>query len=488
MDGTAGAGGHAEAILHATAPAGRLVAIDRDADAVEAARRRLEAFGERAILRHADFRQLPLLLDEIGARTVSGILLDLGISSLQLDDPGRGFSFREDGPLDMRMDRSQTATAADLVNTLPEDRLGSILKDFGEEPRARPIARAIVRARGQAPIRTTRSLADLVASVLPRRGPVRIHPATRAFQALRIAVNDELEGLSRLLEQAVGRLEPGGRIVVIAFHSLEDRLVKRTLRGLTRRCVCPRDLPVCASGSGAPDHVASGPSVRLRGARQPAQPQRAPARRGAAGRHSRARRGSCGGTRVSQRAEGLRLQINARLVKEKDRARARELRRLLIYGAAIVVPLLVYVWQRVEFLQVSYRVEALKKERQELQERNKQLTVERSFLTSPDRIEHLARTQLGLIDPPPSDVRRVQVIDGHINEVRAQAGAGDDAGPAPAAAAGRGGQPGRARRTKRTPPEAAPKAAGEDAIEAGIGIVPDLGAATPRRQDAGVKP
>ncbi|PYT10633.1 MAG: 16S rRNA (cytosine(1402)-N(4))-methyltransferase [Acidobacteria bacterium] len=248
VDGTAGAGGHAEAILHATAPAGRLVAIDRDADAVEAARRRLEAFGERAILRHADFRQLPLLLDEIGARTVSGILLDLGISSLQLDDPGRGFSFREDGPLDMRMDRSQTATAADLVNTLPEDRLASILKDFGEEPRARPIARAIVRARGQAPIRTTRSLADLVASVLPRRGPVRIHPATRAFQALRIAVNDELEGLSRLLEQAVGRLEPGGRIVVIAFHSLEDRLVKRTLRGLTRRCVCPRDLPVCACG------------------------------------------------------------------------------------------------------------------------------------------------------------------------------------------------------------------------------------------------
>ncbi|OLD65270.1 MAG: hypothetical protein AUI47_02465 [Acidobacteria bacterium 13_1_40CM_2_68_5] len=191
---------------------------------------------------------------------------------------------------------------------------------------------------------------------------------------------------------------------------------------------------------------------------------------------------------MSHRAEGLRLQINARLVKEKDRARARELRRLLIYGAAIVVPLLVYVWQRVEFLQVSYRVEALKKERQELQEKNKQLTVERSFLTSPDRIEHLARTQLGLIDPPPSDVRRVQVIDGHINEVRARADAGDDAGPAPAAAAGRGRQPGRARRTKRTPPEAEPKAAGEDAIEAGIGIVPDLGAATPRRQDAGVKP
>jgi len=191
---------------------------------------------------------------------------------------------------------------------------------------------------------------------------------------------------------------------------------------------------------------------------------------------------------VSHRAEGLRLQINARLVKEKDRARARELRRLLIYGAAIVVPLLVYVWQRVEFLQVSYRVEALKRERQDLQEKNKQLTVERSFLTSPDRIEHLARTQLGLIDPPPSDVRRVQVIDGHINEVRAQADSGDEAAPAPAAAGGRIGQQGRARRAKKTAPDTAPVAAGDHAIEAGIGIAPDLGTATPRRQDTGDKP
>ncbi len=248
VDGTAGSGGHAEAILRATAPGGRLVAIDRDAGAIEAARPRLAAFGERAVLRHADYRQLPRLLDELGAPTVSGILLDLGISSLQLDDPGRGFSFREDGPLDMRMDRSQTTTAADLVNTLPEGRLASILKDYGEEPRARPIARAIVQARGRAPIRSTRALADIVAPPGSRRGPARIHPATRTFQALRVAVNDELEGLGLLLEQAAGLLEPGGRIVVIAFHSLEDRLVKRTLRGLTRRCICPRDLPVCACG------------------------------------------------------------------------------------------------------------------------------------------------------------------------------------------------------------------------------------------------
>jgi len=248
VDGTVGAGGHSEAILRATAPDGRLLAIDRDAGAVETARRHLAVFGERVILRHADYRRLPALLDEIDAPAVSGILLDLGVSSLQLDDPGRGFSFRDDGPLDMRLDRAQATTAADLVNTLPEGRLASILKEFGEEPRAGHIARAIARSRRRAPIRTTHALADIVASAAPRRGPARIHPATRTFQALRIAVNDEIEGLDRLLEQSVGRLEPGGRIVVIAFHSLEDRVVKNTLRGLTRHCICPRDLPVCACG------------------------------------------------------------------------------------------------------------------------------------------------------------------------------------------------------------------------------------------------
>jgi len=190
---------------------------------------------------------------------------------------------------------------------------------------------------------------------------------------------------------------------------------------------------------------------------------------------------------MTHRADGPRLQINARLVKEKDRARARELRRLLFYGAAIVVPLLVYVWQRVEFLQLSYRVEALKKERQQMQEQNKQLTVERSFLTSPDRIEHLARTQLGLIDPPSSDVRRVQVIDGHINEVRAQAAAGEDVRPQTAAAA-RSGQPARTRRAPKARSSPTPAAADDDAMEAGIGLVPDLGTATPRAPEPGDKP
>ena len=248
VDGTVGAGGHAEAILRATAPEGRLLACDRDAEAFETARRRLASFGERVVLRHADYRRLGALLDEAGVPRVAGILLDLGISSLQLDDPGRGFSFQKDGPLDMRMDRTERTTAADLVGALAEERLAAILREHGEEKAARRIARALVRERARAPIATTRRLAEIVASVLRVRGPSRIHPATRTFQALRIAVNREIEGLDRLIEEAVTRLEPGGRIAVISFHSLEDRVVKQTLRGLTRRCVCPRDLPVCACG------------------------------------------------------------------------------------------------------------------------------------------------------------------------------------------------------------------------------------------------
>jgi len=246
VDGTVGGGGHAEAILRACAPDGRLLGCDRDAEAVAAARLRLRPFGARVVLRHADYRGIPALLDALEAPPVSGILLDLGISSLQLDDPGRGFSFQEDGPLDMRMDRSRTGTAADLIKALPEERLAAVLKEFGEEKGARRIARAIARARERGAITTTRELAGIVAAA--SRGGGRIHPATRTFQALRIATNRELEGLDGLLAEAIERLEPGGRIAVISFHSLEDRVVKQTLRGLTRRCVCPRDLPVCACG------------------------------------------------------------------------------------------------------------------------------------------------------------------------------------------------------------------------------------------------
>jgi 16S rRNA (cytosine1402-N4)-methyltransferase len=253
VDGTIGAGGHAEAILRATAPDGRLIGCDRDAEILERARRRLSPFGERAALRHADYRSLPALLDDLGAGPVDGLLLDLGVSSLQFDDPRRGFSFRAAGPLDMRMDRTQRTTAAHLVNDLPERDLAATLKRFGEEPDARRIARAIVAARAAAPIHDTLRLAEVVSCAAGGRRPRRIHPATRVFQALRIAVNGELEGLEPLLEESARRLRAGGRCAVIAFHSLEDRVVKRTFRALAHRCRCPRDLPTC--GCGRPDLV-----------------------------------------------------------------------------------------------------------------------------------------------------------------------------------------------------------------------------------------
>jgi len=258
VDGTVGAGGHAEALLRATAPDGRLVGVDRDDAALALARTRLAPYGDRVRLEQADHRSLPALLDAWGLVPVDRILLDLGVSSMQLDDPERGFSFRLDGPLDMRMDRGHGGTtAADLVNGLPERDLRGLFERFGEEPRAARIAAAIVRERRNAPFTRTAPLAATIAAAAagPQRGRrvTHLHPATRVFQALRIAVNGEIEGLPELLEQSIDRLRPGGRMAVISFHSLEDRAVKETFRGLAHRCVCPRGLPLC--GCGRPDRV-----------------------------------------------------------------------------------------------------------------------------------------------------------------------------------------------------------------------------------------
>ena len=277
VDGTVGAGGHAEALLRAAEPGGRLLGIDRDASALALARERLAPFGDRVRLEQADHRDLPGILDRLGIVPVDRILLDLGVSSMQLDDPERGFSLRHDGPLDMRMDRDHGGTtAADLVNTLPEGALRDLLARYGEEPHAARIARAVVRERERTPFDRTVRLAEVVAAAVPAPGRraaskraasrraargedrgaaarVRVHPATRTFQALRIAVNGEIEGLPALLEASVARLRAGGRLAVIAFHSLEDRAVKETFRSLSHRCICPRDLPRC--GCGRPDLV-----------------------------------------------------------------------------------------------------------------------------------------------------------------------------------------------------------------------------------------
>jgi 16S rRNA (cytosine1402-N4)-methyltransferase len=234
VDCTVGAGGHAEAILEASGPDGRVIGLDRDEAALEAASKRLRPFGERVILFQEDFRRMNALLEDQGLARVDGVLMDLGLSSLQLSDPERGFSFQTDGPLDMRMDRRNGPTAADLVNRLPEKELADLIYRYGEERRSRRIAGAIVRERRKQPVRTTRRLAEIVSGAFPRSRSGRIHPATRTFQALRIAVNHELDGLPEALRDSAGRLRPGGRLCVIAFHSLEDRIVKQAFRSMEK--------------------------------------------------------------------------------------------------------------------------------------------------------------------------------------------------------------------------------------------------------------
>ncbi len=241
IDGTLGLGGHALGILETSSPDGEVLGLDRDQAALEMAGVRLSKYGKRVHLRHGSFARMQEIAAELGWSTVDGILLDLGVSSMQLEDPQRGFSFRHDGPLDMRFDTTQSLTAAELVNEARQEELAEILTNYGEEPRARRVARAIVAAR---PMSTTLELAEVVSRVAARkrRG---LDPATRTFQALRIAVNDELESLAAGLMQAIKLLVAGGRLVVISFHSLEDRIVKRTFARESRDCICPPRLPMC---------------------------------------------------------------------------------------------------------------------------------------------------------------------------------------------------------------------------------------------------
>ena len=248
MDGTLGGGGHTMEILDASGPDGRVIGIDRDGTAVAAAERALSRYGERVTVVRDNYSNMKEILSSLGATKVDGIVLDLGVSSHQLDTSSRGFSFRGDDPLDMRMDDTETLTAAHIVNERMEKELAGIFKVYGEERYARRVARAVVREREKDPIETTGRLAAIVAGAVPGpRGARRekIHPATRVFQALRIVVNDELEELKRGLAEGIEVLSPGGRYVVISFHSLEDRIVKHFFRDLARDCVCPPSAPVC---------------------------------------------------------------------------------------------------------------------------------------------------------------------------------------------------------------------------------------------------
>ena len=243
VDGTVGAGGHTRGILEACAPDGRLLGMDVDPQALALARENLAPYGERARLIQASYSSLADTLREIGWDEVDGILLDLGLSSMQLDTPERGFSFQHDAPLDMRFDPASPTSAANLVNTLPQSELADLIYRYGEERASRRIAQAIVMAR---PLQTTRQLAAVIEAVLPRKG--HIHPATKTFQALRIAVNDELDRVENMLPQAIAALKPGGRLAIISFHSLEDRFVKEYFRRESRDCICPPKQPICTCG------------------------------------------------------------------------------------------------------------------------------------------------------------------------------------------------------------------------------------------------
>jgi len=257
VDCTAGAGGHAQAIMEAASPGGLLLGFDADPAALKIAAATLASFGDDAKLIECNFRHLEWICRQQNFVPVNGILFDLGLSSMQLGDKERGFSFQIEAPLDMRFSPSQELAAAEIVNEYSETDLANVIWRYGEEPASRRIARAIVRAR---PLRTTADLAATVSWALP--GPRRrIHPATRTFQALRIAVNDELEALTGALEQARDILGPGGRLVVISFHSLEDRIVKQFLQKESRDCICPPGAPVCTCGHRATMRILTRKSV-----------------------------------------------------------------------------------------------------------------------------------------------------------------------------------------------------------------------------------
>ena len=287
IDATLGGGGHAERILEAANPDGRLLGLDADALAIARVEARLASqFGDRLVLRQANFRELADVAPEAGFAAVDGCLFDLGLSSYQLADRDRGFGFRAGGPLDMRFDTTRGVPAAELLASLDTAELTALFRRYGEEPKAPRIARAIVDARKVAPVATAEELAALVERVAPPNPRVRrrTHPATRVFQALRIAVNEELEALQAGLAAALDLLRPGGRLVVLSYHSLEDRIVKRFFQAERRGCVCPPDVPVCVCGRNPRLRLVTRPSLTPTDAEIDANPRARSARLRAAER------------------------------------------------------------------------------------------------------------------------------------------------------------------------------------------------------------
>lgn len=257
VDGTLGSGGHTLELFEKVFPSGKVISMDMDALAIERFKKRIEplAWAKQAVaegqiqLFHNNFSELDVVLDEVGPDKISGIMVDLGFSSDQMDAPERGLSFSKDGPLDMRLNYDNTLTAAKIVNEYPEEQLTRILKEYGEERFARNIAQAVIQERKDKAIETTKALAEIIERAIPKRFHAKkIHPATKTFQALRIEVNQEMESLKKFLPQAIEKLELGGRLAVISFHSGEDRVVKQVFRENARGCICPKGFPICQCG------------------------------------------------------------------------------------------------------------------------------------------------------------------------------------------------------------------------------------------------
>jgi len=280
VDGTLGAGGVTAALAERVLPGGRVIAIDRDPAAVAAGRARFAHLGDAVAVEHGNYAELDTILARRGLTAVDSVTLDLGVSSLQLDDPRRGFSFRFDGPLDMRFDpHGDFATAADIVNEWPEADLTDLIRAYGEESFARPIAASICRARRGRPFTTTTELRECVERTIPRRHwPKRIHPATKTFQALRIEVNHELESLRTGLQAAIGSIRPGGRLGVIAFHSLEDSLLRASLHVAAQNCLCPPQQPICTCAHRATLFLLTRKAIRADGVELAGNPRARSAR------------------------------------------------------------------------------------------------------------------------------------------------------------------------------------------------------------------
>jgi len=286
IDATVGGGGHTERILEAASPDGRVLGLDADEAAIDRVGRRLSRFGDRLVLRRANFRELADVAPAAGFGAVDGLFFDLGLSSFQLADTDRGFGFRAGGPLDMRFDTTRGVPAAELLATLSADELATLFRKYGEEPAAWRIAKAIVAARATEPVGTAEELAALIERVVPGNPRLRrrTHPATRVFQALRIAVNGELDALEAGLTAAVDLLRPGGRLVVLSYHSLEDRIVKQFLNGERRGCICPPEAPICVCGHAPRLRLVTRPSMTPTEAEIDANPRARSARLRAAER------------------------------------------------------------------------------------------------------------------------------------------------------------------------------------------------------------